>query len=203
MSATVNAATTKTLIPSPKSLSDLQLFTMPEGGTDKLAFVTWDTIEVLGQGQETIEFRGHYQIERENPTSADWTEASVTIHMRELAVAGVSEKFGRIEVSTNEAYGASGGIVNSGTHYNNAPESPKLCQMDGYMAFHLVDAGLTVFNKDRIRLEHTITHIPPVGQGGGTAPGVSVNLYNVNDPDGEPVAVLHRVKTHIGAWLES
>lgn len=202
MAATVNAETTKTLVPSPKSLSDLNLFTMPQGGTDRLNFVTWDTIEVLGQGEETIEFRGYYQIERADPTSADWREASVDIYMRKLAVSGVSEKFGRIEVSTNDAYAPSGGQVRAGTHYNNLPDSPKLCQMEGFMMFHLVDAGLTVFNKERILLEHTITHIPPVGQGGGTRPGASLNLYRTDDPDGEPVAILHRVKTHIGAWLE-
>ena len=60
--------------------------------------------------------------------------------------------------------------------------------------------GMTVFNKEPILLEHTITHIPPIGQGGGTRPGIAIDLYRMDDPDGAPVAVLKRVKTHIGAW---
>jgi len=194
-------ASKSTLAPSPKSLSELRLFTMPRGGLDRLSFVTWDTIEVLGHGEDVIEFQGYYVIERENPTSASWEEASVNIFMKELSVTGVSQKFGRINVSVNEDIGRqSGGQVKSGTRYG-LPDSPKLCQMEGYMKFDLSDVGLTVFNKEPIVLEHNITHIPPVGQGGGTRAGVGVELYRVDDPDGPPVAVLLQVKTHIGSWL--
>jgi hypothetical protein len=194
--------TSKTLVPSPKSLDELQLFTMPQGGTDRLNFITWDTIEVIGQGEEVIEFHGFYAIERANPTSADWAEASIDITMRELNVDGVSPSFGRIHASVNPDLGkTSGGQVRQGTVYA-APDSPKLCQMYGYMQFELSDLGMTVFNKEPIVLEHSITHVPPVGQGGGTKERVDVLLYRKGDPDGQPVAILHRVKTHIGAWLE-
>jgi len=192
---------TKTLVPSPKSLDELQLFTMPEGGTDRLNFITWDTIEVIGQAEEVIEFHGYYAIERANPTSADWREASVDITMRELSVDGVSAQVGRIHASVNPDLGkTSGGQVRAGTTYA-APDSPKLCQMYGYMQFELQDLGMTVFNKEAITLEHNITHIPPVGQGGGTKERVNVSLYRKDAPDSDPVAILHLVKTHIGSWL--
>jgi hypothetical protein len=190
----------KTLVPSAKSLAELRVFTMPEGGLDRLSFVTWDVLEVLGLGEDAIEFQGHYAIERKNPTSADWREASVDIYMRELALGGISEKFGRVKVSTNDAQNTSGGQVLAGVTYEGRTDSPKLCVMQGYMKFDLLDLGLSVFNKEPIVLRHNITHIPPVGQGGGTGP-VAVNLYNVADPNGAPVAVLRQVKTHIGAWL--
>jgi hypothetical protein len=194
-------ASKPTLVASPKSLSELRLFTMPRGGLDRLSFVTWDTIEVLGQGEDVIEFQGYYVIERENPTSADWEEASVNIHMRELSVDGVSQKFGRIHVSVNDEIGRqSGGQVKPGTTYG-LPDSPKLCQMNGYMKFELLDAGVTVFNKEAIVLEHKITHIPPVGQGGGTRERAGIELFREDDPDGPPVAILQLVKTHIGSWL--
>jgi hypothetical protein len=193
----------KTLVPSPKSLSELQLFTMPEGGTDRLSFITWDTIEVIGQSEEVIEFHGYYAIERATPTSADWHDASIDITMKELSVDGVSPRFGRIHASVNPDLGkTSGGQVRSGTTYE-APDSPKLCQMYGYMQFELLDLGMTVFNKEPILLEHNITHIPPVGQGGGTKERVDVLLCRKDAPDSPPVAILHRVKTHIGAWLNS
>ncbi len=82
MATTYQASTNSTLAPSPKSLSELHLFTMPQGGLDQLNFVTWDTIEVVGMGEDTVELRGHYVIERADPTSADWQEASVNIRMR-------------------------------------------------------------------------------------------------------------------------
>lgn len=193
--------TTKTLVPSPKSLDELQLFTMPQGGTDRLNFITWDTLEIIGKGEEIIEFHGYYVIERATPTSADWGEASVDIKMKELNVDGVSSTFGRVHASVNPDLGKiSGGQVRQGTTYV-APDSPKMCQMYGYMQFALQDLGLTVFNKEAIALEHTITHIPPVGQGGGTKERVDIPLYSKDAPDSDPVAILHRVKTHIGSWL--
>lgn len=194
-------ASAKTLVPSPKSLDELQLFTMPEGGTDRLNFITWDTIEVLGKGEEVIEFHGSYTIERANPTSADWAEASVKISMRDLNLEGMSTYVGRVRARVNpDPAKASGGQVRAGTTYT-APDSPKMCQMYGYVQFELADLGMTIFNKDAILLEHNITHIPPVGQGGGTKERVDIPLYRTDDPDGAPVAILHRVKTHIGSWL--
>lgn len=194
--------------PSPRSLADLRLFTMPLGGVDRLNFRTFDTITVLrADGEEvtdTVELRGHYLIERADPTSGDWRDASVDIAMREMSVSGVSEKFGRISASVNTAIGKeSRGQVRPGAIYETSPyDSPKMCEMFGYMQFELLDAGVVVFNKDPIQLQHSITHIPPIGQGGGTREGADVPLYAANDPDGPPVAILRRVKTHIGAWLE-
>lgn len=191
------------LMPSPKNLPELRLLTMPQGGIDRLKFVTWDTIEVPGQGEDTIEFHGYYVIERANPTSSDWPRASVDIFMRELSVDGISKKFGRIHARVNDNIGKqSGGQVRAGTKYSEIADSPKLCVMYGFMEFMMLDLGVTVFNKEPIQLEHHITHIPPIGQGGGTRGRVEVNLYRVDDPDGPPVAILHQVKTHIGAWLD-
>jgi len=199
MSSVAGAATT--LVPSPKSLAELRVFTMPQGGLDRLNFVTWDTIEVPGRGEETIEFRGHYMIDRADPTSADWREGSVDITMRELSVSGVSTMLGRIRVGVNDASARrSGGQVRAGTTFDGWADSPKLCSMDGYMQFELLDVGVTAVNREPIVLRHTITHIPPVGQGGGTG-RIAVNLYSTQDPDGPPVAILREVRTHIGAWL--
>jgi len=195
------------LVPNPHSLSDLRLFTMPHGGVDRLNFRTWDTIAVLRKGKEpvvdTVELRGYYMIERAEPTSANWVDASVDIFMRALSVEGTSEKFGRVKASVNYEIGKeSRGQVKPGTIYDSPADSPKMCEMLGYMRFELPDVGVTVFNKEPIQLRHSITHIPPVGQGGGTREGAEVNLYSTDAPDGEPVAILHRVKTHIGAWLD-
>jgi hypothetical protein len=187
------------LVPSPKNLAELHPLTMPRGGIDRLNFTTWDTIEVPGVGEDTFQLQGYYVIERENPSSASWPDASVNIFMRELAVSGISEKFGRVDVAVNPDM-SSGGQVRPGTRYPGLDDSPKLCVMEGFMMFSLPDAGITAFNKDVIRLTHFITHIPPVGQGGGTG-NVEIKLYRVDDPDGPPVAILKEVRTNIGTWL--
>lgn len=195
------------LVPSPKSVSELQLFTMPQGGIDRLNFQTWDTISVALPGQDliedTIELRGYYQIERKTPTSSNWRDASVDIYMREMFVVGNSQHFGRLQVGVNNDIGKeSRGQVKPGTIYDSPVDSPKMCEMEGYMKFDLTDLGIVLFNKEPIQLRHSITHIPPVGQGGGTREGVAINLYRTTEPDGPPMAILHKVKTHIGAWLE-
>lgn len=191
------------LIPSPKNLSDLRILSMPEGGIDRLSFTAWDTFEVPGVGEDTVEMKGHYIIQRANPSSDDWVSASVDIAMREMHLAGVSEKFGPIHASVNHDIGKpSRGQVRPGTVHDKIVDSPKMCEMQAYMKFELIALTMTVFNKEAIVLQHNITHIPPIGQGGGTRAGVAVNLYRVDDPEGPAVAVLRKVKTHIGAWLQ-
>lgn len=189
------------LIPSPKGLGDLRVLTMPAGGADRLNFTVWDTIDVFGYGEDTVELKGHYVIERANPTSSNWAEASVNIVMREMEVSGVSKLFGPVRAFINKQIGIqSQGQVRPGTVYPGLLDSPKMCIMEGYMAFEVTDLPIKLFNKQPIILQHNITHIPPIGQGGGTRDGVSVDLYLVNDPNAKPVASLKRVKTHIGAW---
>jgi hypothetical protein len=196
--------TSSALVPSAKTLSDLRLLAMPEGGTDRLNFLVWDTIEVLGVGEDTVELKGHYIIERATPTATDWASASVDIVMLEMNVEGVSQKFGPIRASVNHEIGKkSRGQVRPGTIYPGIVDSPKMCEMEGFMNFELSAVPITVFNKEPILLQHRITHIPPVGQGGGTQGQVSIDLYASNDPDGPPVAVLRQVKTHIGGWLKN
>lgn len=192
------------LVPSPRSFEELRVMTMPRGGTDKLSFTTWDTIDVDGYGEDTFQLQGHYMIERRNPTSAIWSEASVEIFMREMSLVGFSEKFGEVQAFTNteDPDRISKGRVMPGTKYPGFLDSPKLCIMEGFMMFRLPDAGLTLFNKDPIRLQHHITHIPPIGQGGGTQGRVGIDLYLRDDPEGAPVAKLQEVRTHIGAWLQ-
>jgi hypothetical protein len=192
---------TSGLLPNPKTLADLRIQAMPEGGVDKLNFIAWDTIEVIGIGEETLELRGFYVIDRATPTDSDWATASVDIRMVEMSVKGVSSLFGRVHASVNNDIGIeSRGQVRAGTVYPDVADSPKLCEMEGYMKFELPDISMTVFNKERILLQHKITHIPPIGQGGGTGE-VAINLYNVENPDGPPVAILKQVRTHIGSWV--
>lgn len=206
--ATVSASTTATdgYVPNASSLAELHLLRMPRGGTDKLRFETWDTFRVPGlDAPAKVHLEGHYVIERSTPTSPDWVEGSIDIRMRELAVEGTHELLGRVRASVNTEIGLpSGGRVMPGTVYGGESDEPKLCVMEGYMMFELPDQGFTLFNKQPIPLQHKITHVPPIGQGGGTPQKDfdGIELYRVDDPDGEPPVTLLKVETHIGAWLD-
>lgn len=191
------------LEPNPRTLEDVRILAMPQGGMDRLSFTTWDTIEVAGHGEDTFQLQGHYMIERRDPTSSVWSDASVEIFMREMSVTGFSEKFGQVHatLNTEDSERISKGQVLPGTKYPGLLDGPKMCVMDGFMMFNLPDAGLTLFNKEPIRLQHHITHIPPIGQGGGTQGRVNIKLYLRDAPDDPPVATLREVRTHIGAWL--
>jgi hypothetical protein len=116
MTLTYEQDTSSSLVPSASSLDDLRLLSMPDGGTDRLTFMTWDTIEVRGMGQDTIQLEGYYVIERLTPTTSDWVSASVDIIMRELSVVGVSDTFGVLRASVNTDIGKqSRGQVKPGT----------------------------------------------------------------------------------------
>jgi Family of unknown function (DUF6073) len=192
-------------VPNASSLADLHPLRMPRGGTDRLRFETWDTFKVPGLDNPVkVHLEGRYTIERATPSSPDWVEGSIDIRMRELAVEGRHELLGRVIASVNEEIGLpSGGRVMPGTVYDDQPDEPKLCVMEGYMMFELPDQGMTVFNKQPIPLQHKITHVPPIGQGGGTPQQDfdGIELYRRDDPDGAPAATLLKVETHIGAWL--
>jgi hypothetical protein len=205
---TVSPITTSAegFVPNATSLATLHPLRMPRGGTDRLRFETWDTFSVPGlDAPVRVHLEGHYVIERQTPTSPDWVEGSVDIRMRELAVEGRHELLGRVRASVNEEIGLpSGGRVMAGTVYDGQHDEPKLCVMEGYMLFELPDQGFTVFNKQPIPLQHKITHIPPIGQGGGTPQQDfdGIPLFRKDDPDGDPAATLLKVETHIGAWLD-
>jgi len=171
----------------------VRLFQVPGGGVDNLHFTVWDTIEVPGVGTDTVELRGSYTIRRHEPTTRQWQTAEMDIEMVQMNVAGTSGVLGNVQVSLN---GTNVGHVFA----TETPTSEKDCQVAGSVQIHLQDLGLTVFNKERVPLSHGITHIPPIGQG-GSSPEVRIALYDVNHPDGAPVAFLRKVRTQIGGYI--
>lgn len=171
----------------------VQLFQVPEPGVDFLHFTVWDTIEVPNVGTDTVELRGSYQIQREEPTSRNWAEVDMDIRLLDMDVQGSSDVLGRVSVRLN---GENVGHVYAPGNATTEAD----CQVGGQVMITLHDLGVTVFNKEPVPLSHRITHIPPIGQG-GSSPAVRIPLYNVANPDGEPVAFLRRVQTQIGGYI--
>jgi hypothetical protein len=178
-------------------LDNLHLFTVPTGGIDHLYFEVNDTIEVPGLGEETVTLDGTYRIQRSQPSTPDWETSNIDVKMLDLDVQGTSKLFGRIQVRLNPTRETIGKVQGSGK-----PKRPKPCSFKAYIQMTLLDRNMTLINKEPVALEHLITHIPPIGQGGGNPEGTYYYLYNVKDLDGPPVAVLKRIRTHIGPWVE-
>jgi hypothetical protein len=188
-------------IESPTCCADLRPFTMPKGGRDRLKFTTWDTIEIPGVGEREIRLDGSYQIKRNHPSCANWVDAEIDITMEDMQVQGNDDLLGQVRAFLrSDSPAPSRGRVTRGTIQDNRSDGAKHCAMDANVAFHLDKLGVTVVAKEPIHLTHSITHIPPIGQGGGTG-DVRIPLYNVNSLDGEPIAYLRRVKTHIGDFI--
>jgi hypothetical protein len=188
-------------IESPTCCADLRPFTMPKGGRDRLKFTTWDTIEIPGVGEREIRLDGAYQIKRNHPSCADWVEAEVDIAMEDMQVQGNDDLLGQVRAFLRSDLPApSQGRVTRGTIQDNRSDGAKHCAMDANVAFQLEKLGMTVVAKEPIHLTHAITHIPPIGQGGGTG-DVRIPLYDIKNIEGAPIAYLRRVKTHIGDFI--
>ena len=178
-------------------LNNLHLFNLPVGGIDHLYFEVNDTIEVPGVGEETVTLDGTYRIQRSQPSTSDWETANIDVKMLELDVTGTSKLFGRIHVQLNPVQETVGKVKGTGSK-----TKPKPCSFKAYIQMTLLDKNMVLVNKEPVALEHLITHIPPIGQGGGNPEGTSYNLYNINNLNGPPVAVLKRIRTHIGPWVD-
>lgn len=178
-------------------LNNLHLFNLPVGGVDHLYFEVNDTIEVPGVGEETVILDGTYRIQRSQPSTSDWETANIDVKMLDLDVTGTSKLFGRIHVQLNPAQETVGKVKGTGSK-----TKPKPCSFKAYIQMTLLDKNMVLVNKEPVALEHLITHIPPIGQGGGNPEGTSYNLYNINNLNGPPVAVLKRIRTHIGPWVD-
>ena len=178
-------------------LNNLHLFNVPVAGTDHLYFEVNDTIEVPGMGEETVTLDGTYRIQRSQPTTNDWETANIDVRMLDLDVQGTSKLFGRIQVHLNPTKETVGKVKSTGSK-----TKPKPCSFKAYIQMTLLDKNMVLVNKEPVALEHLITHIPPIGQGGGNPEGTSYYLYDVRNLDGPPVAVLKRIRTHIGPWVE-
>lgn len=181
-----------------KRLDEIRLFTLPPAGIDHLTFEVNDTIEVPGIGEDTVKMVGTYTIQRSEPTYRDWEEGTIEVKMLDLNVRGRSPLFGEVAATINSKKETKGKVGPA-----KGPGKPKPCQFASFIRLKFGDRGMDVFNKEPVPLWHMITHVPPIGQGGGTPEPVRIALYSVDDPDGKPLAYLKKVKTEIGPWVET
>jgi hypothetical protein len=183
--------------PSPTRVEDIRLFTLPAGGMDKLKFKVLDTISIPGMGTDTVELTGTFTIRRSDPSSPKWGRGTIDVEMVNLSLHGKSDLLGEARAKLNPARKTVGRVEAAGGSTRAAG-----CRFAAYIVLELVDHGLAVFNKTAVPLTHTITHVPPIGQGGGTIGRVAIRLYDLTQP-AQAMAVLRKVSTEIGTFVST
>jgi hypothetical protein len=183
-------------------LAQLQLFALPPGGVDHLYFEVTDRIEVPGLGEDVVTMSGTYKIRRSDPTTNNWSTATIDVQMVDLDVRGTGRLIGEVHAGLNPDRLTLGRVGPAGGDMLAKKPKPTPCRFAAFMQFTLPGRNMVLVNKDPIPLLHTITHIPPIGQGGGTPGEVAIGFYDRNNLDGPAVAILKAVKTEIGPWVE-
>jgi hypothetical protein len=171
-------------------------YVMPRtGGIDTLLFTVYDTISIAGIGTDIIELKGTFSVLRQPPSSTDWVSGTMEVEMIDLDLVGHSSILGNVRATLNPGYPTFGfvDIAESGN-------STKACSFNAYIQLELLQIGKTVFNKEPVPLRHEITHIPPIGEGGGTHGEVDIKLYDISNPDNPSLATIIEVVTDIGEF---
>ena len=169
---------------------EVKEFTVPPGGIDNLGLHSVDVFEIPGHGQFEVEFRGYFRVAREHPTSKVWGASTIRVNIVDLKLFGQHEKLGEIRVTLNPDILATGQIFPNMSS-SMAKEEPAQCRIAVGAVFNVTGIRTALFNKEPILLmnEH-ITKIPPVDDPNGHALLFKLPLFNVEDPNGEPVAFL-------------
>lgn len=187
---------------APQEVKD---FTVPPGGIDNLGLHSTDVFEIPGQGRFEVDFNGYFRVARAQPKSFEWGVPMIRVNIIDLRLFGQHEKLGEIGVSLNPDILASGQIFPTSMKATVrdpavAPAEPAAPVADPVVAdcriavgavFTVPAIGAALFNKEPILLmNENLRRIPPVDDPNGHALLFKLPLFNVEDPNGEPVAFL-------------
>jgi hypothetical protein len=179
---------------APQQVQD---YTVPPGGIDNLGLHSTDVFEIPGRGQFEVDFHGYFRVARANPTSFEWGTPMIRVNIIDLRLFGQHEKLGEIGVTLNPDILASGQIFPSTMGRPQAKEEgvsdPTVasCRIAVGAVFTVPALRVALFNKEPILLmNERLTRIPPVNDPNGHALLFKLPLFNVDDPQGEPVAFL-------------
>lgn len=179
---------------APQQVKD---FTVPPGGIDNLGLHSTDVFEIPGRGRFEVNFDGYFRVVRANPASYEWGASMIRVNIIDLRLFGQHEQLGEIGVTLNPDILASGQIFptsmgRSQTKAETATE-PEVaaCRIAVGAVFTMPALNVVVFNKEPILLmNENLSRIPPVDDPNGHALLFRLPLFNVKDPQGEPMAFL-------------
>lgn len=176
-------------------------FTPPPAGIDNLGITSVDTFKVPGVGEFTVEFTGYVRVVRSEPTEADWSSTSVYTNLIEMHMEGESSELGAIHVTLNPEC-LSTGMIRTPFDAEAEAQPAKACRMAVGAIFDLPKLGLKLYNKEPVLLTiDDVKSIPPAGNPGKGQIYQMLPLYDVEHPDGEPVAYLTSLSFRMGTYL--
>ncbi len=175
---------------------EVKQFTVPPGGIDNLGLHSTDVFEIPGQGRFEVDFHGYFRVARANPKSFEWGSPMIRVNIIDLRLFGQHDKLGEIGVTLNPDILASGQIFPTSMNRPEAKETSTdpaaaACRIAVGAVFTVPGIGAALFNKEPILLmNENLTRIPPVDDPNGHALLFRLPLFNVEDPNGEPMAFL-------------
>jgi Family of unknown function (DUF6073) len=177
---------------APQQVRD---YTVPPGGVDNLGLHSTDVFEIPGQGQFEVDFNGYFRVARAQPKSFEWGTPMIRVNIIDLRLFGQHDQLGEIGVTLNPDILASGQIFPTSMRPEKADTATDpaaaQCRIAVGAVFTMPAISTVVFNKEPILLmNQNLTRIPPVDDPNGHALLFKLPLFNVNDPNGEPVAFL-------------
>lgn len=176
-------------------------YTPPPPGIDNLGITSTDTFMVPGIGEVMVDFKGYVRVARSRPSVADWTGAEVYTNLLEMCMCGQSREVGPIIVTLNQDFLSAGRL---GTPFadRDREQPAKSCRMAVAVLFELPQMGMTLFNKEPILLTiDNVRAIPPAGNPGEGRIYELLPLYNLANPEGEPMAYITGLKFAMGTYI--
>lgn len=178
---------------APQQVRD---YTVPPGGIDNLGLHSTDVFEIPGRGQFEVDFHGYFRVARANPSSYEWGVPMIRVNIIDLRLFGRHDDLGEIGVTLNPDILASGQIFPTSmgrpqTKADSTDPAAAACRIAVGAVFNVPAINAALFNKEPILLmNQNLTRIPPVDDPNGHALLFRLPLFNVRDPQGEPVAFL-------------
>jgi hypothetical protein len=177
-------------------------WTPPESGIDNLGIKSVDTFALPGVGEFTVDFNGWVRVVRSDPTAEDWHNAEVYTNLIEMKMQGESEQLGTITVTLNPDCLSAGQIRTPFDPYAGEGPSAKACRMAVGCIFDMPKLNMKLFNREPVILTiDDVRTIPPAGAPGKGQVYRMMPLYDVREPDGEPVAYLTSLRFQMGGYL--
>ena len=150
----------------------------PPAGTDHMRLQTVDVFRIPGMGEYEVPFAGYFKVQRGDPDSHVFNEATVYVNFLDLKLFGEHAELGEITVDLNPTIRSAGNTF-PGRDGNEA------CAINVAARFHVDRLGITLFNKTPIQLKNpNVQGIPTIGEG-GQAYVNSLPLYKWDDQNGE------------------
>lgn len=188
-------------IPDLLSPQEVEDFTPPPPGIDNLGITSTDTFRIHGMGEVTVDFEGYVRVARSEPTAPDWNGSEVYTNLIEMRMFGESSEIGPVVVTLNPDYLSTGQLWTPPEDLD-ADRPAKACRMAVTAYFAVSRLGKILFNKEPILLTIAdVEAIPPAGNPGLGRIYDRLPLFDLDDPEGAPVADITALKFAMGTYL--